>query len=112
MSSINSPTIQGDISSPVLKGNVTSSTLKGNIESPVIKGNISSPTLNATLSSVVVNGTIPSSSHIVGTTNYEQLYNKPQINSIEIIGNKTGDYYKLVDSNNYISNTEINNLFQ
>lgn len=82
------------------------------INTPVVKGNIVLPTLNGTLSSASVNGTIPSSSYIVGTTDYEQLNNKPQINSIEITGNKTGNDYKLVDSDNYISNTDINNLFQ
>lgn len=82
------------------------------INTPVVKGNIVLPTLNGTLSSASVNGTIPSSSYIVGTTDYEQLNNKPQINSIEITGNKTADDYNLVDKDDYISNEEIDDLFQ
>ncbi len=73
------------------------------INTSIITGNISSPTLN---------GTIPSTSYVLGTDDYEQLHNKPQINSVEIIGNKTADDYNLVDKDDYISNEEIDDLFQ
>lgn len=50
-----------------------------------------------------------------GTTNYERLSNKPQINSVELIGNKTGDELNLQIKGNYpntrITNIEIDNLF-
>ena len=50
-----------------------------------------------------------------GTSNYERLFNKPKINSIELIGNKTGDELNLQEKGNYantrVTNLEIDNLF-
>ena len=51
-----------------------------------------------------------------GTSNYERLSNKPQINSVELIGNKTSDELNIQRKGNYantrITNIEIDNLFR
>lgn len=51
-----------------------------------------------------------------GTSNYERLLNKPQINSVELIGNKTSDELNLQPAGNYantrVTNTEIDSLFR
>lgn len=43
-----------------------------------------------------------------GTSNYEELKNKPKINEIELIGNKSFEDLGLIP----MSNTEIENLFK
>lgn len=43
-----------------------------------------------------------------GTYNYEYLYNKPQINSVELIKNKSFEDLGI----NEITNTELNELFK
>ena len=48
----------------------------------------------------------------VGTSNYNELSNKPQINSIELIGNKTPSELHLQEEMEDITNEEINNLFR
>ena len=45
-----------------------------------------------------------------GTSNYNYLTNKPQINSIELIGNKTSNDLKLQDQMEALSNIDIENL--
>ena len=45
------------------------------------------------------------------TSDYEKLVNLPQINSVELIGNKTSDELALQDEMDAISNLEINSLF-
>lgn len=45
-----------------------------------------------------------------GTSNYNYLTNKPQINSIELIGNKTSSELKLQDEMEALSNIDIENL--
>lgn len=59
----------------------------------------------------------PSSKEIVtfeentgGTSNYEYLTNKPQINNITLTGNKTSSELKLQDEMEALSNTDIENL--
>lgn len=51
-----------------------------------------------------------------GTTNYERLSNKPKINSVELIGDKTGDELNLQEKGDYantrVTNIEIDNLFR
>lgn len=50
-----------------------------------------------------------------GTSNYNYLYNKPKINSVELIGNKSSDELNLQEKGNYanskVTNIEIDNLF-
>ena len=45
-----------------------------------------------------------------GTSNYEYLTNKPQINSVELVGNKTSNELKLQDQMEALSNIDIENL--
>ena len=45
-----------------------------------------------------------------GTSNYEYLTNKPQINNITLIGNKTSRDLKLQDEMEALSNMDIENL--
>lgn len=45
-----------------------------------------------------------------GTSNYEYLTNKPQINSIELVGNKTSSELKLQGEMEALSNMDIENL--
>ena len=45
-----------------------------------------------------------------GTSNYEYLTNKPQINNITLTGNKTSSELKLQDEMDALSNTDIENL--
>lgn len=59
----------------------------------------------------------PSSKEIVtfeentgGTSNYEYLTNKPQINSVELVGNKTSSELKLQGEMEALSNMDIENL--
>ena len=51
-----------------------------------------------------------------GTSNYELLSNKPRINSVELVGNKTSDELNLQKKGNYantpVTNIEIDNLFR
>ena len=42
---------------------------------------------------------------------YNELLNKPSINSVELIGNKTGPELSLQDEMDPISNLEIETLF-
>jgi len=50
-----------------------------------------------------------------GTTDYNDLYNKPSINNVELSGNKTSDDLNLQEKGNYantrVTNIEIDNLF-
>lgn len=48
--------------------------------------------------------------NIGGTSNYNYLTNKPQINSIELIGNKTSSELKLQGEMEALSNMDIENL--
>ena len=59
----------------------------------------------------------PSSKEIVtfeentgGTSNYNYLTNKPQINSVELVGNKTSSELKLQGEMEALSNMDIENL--
>lgn len=45
-----------------------------------------------------------------GSRNYEKLYNKPSINDVELIGNKTSAELKLQDEMMPLSNMDIFNL--
>lgn len=45
-----------------------------------------------------------------GTSNYNYLINKPQINSIELVGNKTSSELKLQGEMEALSNMDIENL--
>lgn len=47
----------------------------------------------------------------VEISDYERLINKPKINSIELIGNKTNDDLGIQDKMNSATNLEIINLF-
>ena len=45
------------------------------------------------------------------TSNYEELTNIPQINNIELLGNKTSKDLKLQDEMESISNLDIDKIF-
>ena len=45
------------------------------------------------------------------TTNYPELNDKPSINDVELIGNKTSKELKLQDEMESISNLEIDEIF-
>ena len=47
---------------------------------------------------------------VAGTTNYEDLNNRPFINEIEVIGRKSSKDYKLQDEMESLSNIEIEKL--
>ena len=51
-----------------------------------------------------------------GTNNYERLSNKPQINLVELIGNKTSEDLGLQPEGDYantrVTNLEIDDLFR
>ena len=51
----------------------------------------------------------------IGTNNYNQLINKPRINDVELIGNKSLDNLGIQEKGNYantrVTNLEIDNLF-
>lgn len=51
-------------------------------------------------------GTIP-----VVEKDYESLINKPKINNVEIIGNKTPNEYGILDSNDTITIQMINDIW-
>lgn len=44
------------------------------------------------------------------TTDYNKLINKPQINSVELIGNKTGEELNLQDKMTAITEQDIDNI--
>lgn len=46
----------------------------------------------------------------IGTTNYNYLSNKPQINDVELIGNKKSKELKLQDEMDVITNQDIEDL--
>ena len=52
---------------------------------------------------------------VEGTRNYEKLTNKPQINSVELLGNKSLDQLGIQEAGDYadtrITNLEIDALF-
>lgn len=43
---------------------------------------------------------------------YEALNNKPQINEVELVGNKTSDQLNLQSKMDYLTNMEIENLIK
>lgn len=47
---------------------------------------------------------------ISGTTDYEKLINKPQINEVTLLGNKTADDLHLQEEMDYLTNMEIEEL--
>lgn len=51
----------------------------------------------------------------IGTNNYNQLINKPRINDVELIGNKSLDNLGIQEKGNYantrVTNLEIDSLF-
>lgn len=51
-----------------------------------------------------------------GTSDYNRLLNKPKINSVELIDNKTSDELGLQEKGDYantrVTNIEIDNLFR
>lgn len=51
----------------------------------------------------------------IGTKKYDELENKPQINNIELIGNKSLDELGIQEEGDYpdtrVTNLEIDNLF-
>ena len=47
-----------------------------------------------------------------GTTNYNDLYNKPQINTVSLEGNKTSLQLKLQDYMDAISNFQIEEILK
>ena len=47
-----------------------------------------------------------------GTTNYNDLYNKPQINTVSLEGNKTSLQLKLQDQMDAISNFQIEEILK
>lgn len=48
--------------------------------------------------------------NVGGTNNYNYLSNKPKINDIELIGNKTSNELKLQDHMEALTNMDIENL--
>lgn len=57
-------------------------------------------------STVELSGSIATTSD--GTRNYDYLYNKPQINSVELVKNKSFEDLGM----NEITNTELNEMFR
>ena len=53
---------------------------------------------------------VTSEENIGGTSNYEDLTNKPQINSVVLVGNKTSSDLKLQGEMEALSNMDIENL--
>lgn len=49
---------------------------------------------------------------ISGANNYEKLKNKPRINEVELIGNKTSKQLGLQDEMNSLTNLELDDLIQ
>ena len=47
---------------------------------------------------------------VPGTTNYNLLTNKPQINEVTLIGNKSSEDLHLQDEMDYLTNMEIEEL--
>lgn len=47
---------------------------------------------------------------VTGTSDYKYLTNKPKINDIEIVGNKTSSEYGLQDKMEKLSNIDIEEL--
>lgn len=50
-----------------------------------------------------------SSGETGGTTNYNDLSNKPTINNVELSGNKTSNDLKLQPAGDYATNESVNN---
>ena len=47
---------------------------------------------------------------VTGTTDYNKLINKPQINEVTLVGNKTSEDLHLQDEMDYLTNLEIEEL--
>lgn len=47
----------------------------------------------------------------VSTSNYEELTNKPKINGVELVGNKTSSDIHVQDRMNEITDSQIDELF-
>lgn len=47
----------------------------------------------------------------IGTKYYDELREKPMINGVEIVGNKKGKDYGLIDDLDEITNTDIEAMF-
>lgn len=46
----------------------------------------------------------------IGTNNYEELENKPQINDVELLGNKTSTELNLQEKMDSLTNTDIEEI--
>lgn len=47
---------------------------------------------------------------IIGTDDYEELENKPQINDVELLGNKTSTELNLQEKMDSLTNTDIEEI--
>ena len=66
-----------------------------------------SPTLSANLQNTANLGAKFGNTQIVSTDDYEKLYNKPSINEVELVGNKS--FEELGD--HLLTNIEIKQIF-
>ena len=117
--------INGNIDMPIINngdidislqvdGNIDATSLDGKINTPTINGDVSIPlNLDTDVSSTLnIRATI---SPITPSTNdYVRLINKPQINSVELVDNKSLDDLNIQVKGEYadsaLTNTEIEEL--
>lgn len=106
--------------------------LQGNLsENGALHGNISnSDTLHGVLNVDELHGTLEAADNLTGsleehehlegqlgiggggvTKDYNELIHKPQINEVELVGNRTLPELDIQPTNTYADNIDINNLF-
>lgn len=82
--------------------------MQGTMDGATLSGKLkSNGSVTGTLSR---NSPVLSGSVSFSAGDYNHLQNKPNINSTELLGNKTGEELGLLDSVNYLLNEEIEKL--
>lgn len=82
------------------------------VEPIQVKVNENTPKISARISAVSNMGVTPSPGAGAGTSDYERLKNKPSINNVTLIGNKTSKQLGLQDEMDSLTNIELDDLIQ
>lgn len=106
-----------------LQGNISENgTLQGTIgNSDTLHGVLNVDELHGTLEAADnLTGSLEEHEHLEGqlgiggggvTKDYNELIHKPQINEVELVGNRTLPELDIQPTNTYANNIDINNLF-
>lgn len=102
----NQSSIKGALSSDALEANISlNNNINGIIRENQLEGNISNNTINGEIRTNSLVGNILASGGS-GTRDYNVLYNKPQINEVELRGNKSLEDLEVLR----LTNTDIEDL--